>query len=80
MNQSALDSDDLGADDLRAAFTALAREDDSNVRALAAALVWIAEQSGRTPIEKIGAIKMLLELPRGFVHIPSMREFCGWHL
>jgi hypothetical protein len=68
---------DLGGDDLRAAFSALAGEDDSNVRALVAAMQWIADQD-RTPLEKLTAIAELRALPPGFVHIPSLREFCGF--
>jgi hypothetical protein len=72
---------DLGsADHLRAAFAAFADANaaDPNARALMAAVAWICDQPGRTPIEKLGAIRTLMELPPGFVYIPSLREFCGW--
>ena len=45
--------------------------------ALLSAIEWIATQP-RSVTEKLTAIAELLSLPSGFVHIPSMREFCGW--
>jgi hypothetical protein len=72
---------DLGddGDRLRAATHAMENEANSNAnaRAFLAAIRWIAEQP-RTPAEKIIAIAELVALPRGFVHIASLAEFCGW--
>jgi hypothetical protein len=71
--------DDHGvADKLRAAFAAI-RRDGPNGRTLVAALEWIAADLDHSPLEKFEAIDMLLKLPRGFVHIESLRSFCGWN-
>jgi hypothetical protein len=74
--------DEVGGDDgarLRTAIHSLENEagNNANARAFLAAVCWICEQP-RSVTEKLTAMAELWSLPKGFVHIPSMAEFCGW--
>ena len=62
------------------AFALLDHAADSDTQALEVldVLSWIAAQP-RTIPERLDCMRKLLALlPNGKVHIPSMREFCGW--
>jgi hypothetical protein len=70
---------DRVADEMLNALNALDIEGDGNTHALVlhAAFEWILEQP-RTAREKYEAIGKIVDLPRGRVHIASMREFLNW--
>jgi hypothetical protein len=83
LDQFCAECAEIGGDDdgdrVRAAFRALEIEAENNphAAALMRAVLWIIAQP-RTSVEKLTALRELSSLPRGFVHIPSLREFCGW--